>query len=135
MVLANKQNFLGMIDPWINNLNYESTRKTADKLMLFIAQQSLLTLKELDAGQAVYYKRNLYSELQFFHEYIKKRTSELSAGISSSPGQSGDLDYLKRYLLHHWKKDQKGQAPVEKVAEENFLLMISFWFSNICQIQ
>lgn len=103
--------------------------------MLFIAQQSLLTLKELDPGQAVYYKRNLYSELQFFHEYIKKRTSELSAGISSSPGQSGDLDYLKRYLLHHWKKDQEDHALVEKVAEENFLLMISFWFSNICQIQ
>lgn len=117
-----------MIDPWINNLNYESTRKTADKLMLFIAQQSLLTLKELDPGQAVYYKRNLYSELQFFHEYIKKRTSELSAGISSSPGQSGDLDYVKRYLLHH-------KSQVDKVAEENFLLMISFWFSNICQIQ
>ncbi|XP_066155556.1 nucleoporin Nup188 [Euwallacea fornicatus] len=126
--------YSGLIDPWINNLNYENTHRTADVLMMFIAQQAFLTIKLLEPAQVPYYKRNLYSELQFFHEYIKKRTSELTNLISTSPGCSSELDHMKRYLQFHWK-EEGGKTKVAKVADENFLLIISFWFSNVCQIQ
>ncbi|KAL1493269.1 hypothetical protein ABEB36_011353 [Hypothenemus hampei] len=128
--------YSGLTDPWINKLDPDNTLITADILMLFIAQQTTLTIKFMDFRQASYYKRNLYSELQFFHEYIRKRTSELMLPSSSTNQMySGDMDYMKKYLLSHWRKDQTGKNKIDKVAEENFMLIVSFWFSNICQIQ
>lgn len=105
--------------------------------MLFIAQQAFLTIQILEPHQVPYYKRSLYSELQFFNEYVKKRTSELvvSPNITSPQSYSGDMDYIKRYLICHWQKKENGENEIDKVAEQNFLLVISFWFSNICQIQ
>ncbi|KAH1022918.1 hypothetical protein HUJ04_012231 [Dendroctonus ponderosae] len=128
--------YSGLIDPWINNLNYANTQKSADILMLFIGQQACLTIKELDPSQVPYYRANLCSELQFFQEYIKKRTSELYVERNTSAVlYTGEMDYIKKYLLSHWKKDENGKNAIQEVAERNFLLIMTYWFSNICKIQ
>ncbi|KAF7287395.1 hypothetical protein GWI33_001374 [Rhynchophorus ferrugineus] len=125
----------GIPDPWINNLRLHSVQKTADMLMLFIAQQAFLTIKILEPHQVLYYKRNLYSELQFFNEFVKKQSSELLDSINitstkSSSSYKADMDLTKRYLLYYW-----GHKKQNDIIENNFLLIISYWFSNICQVQ
>ncbi|XP_050313935.1 nucleoporin Nup188 [Anthonomus grandis grandis] len=125
--------YSGLIDPWINNLNIQNVRRTADQLMLFIGQQAFLTIKILDPNELTSFKRTLYGELQFFQEYVKKQTSELlmEEKPATSPSViSIEMDCARRYLT--FKKQQKAY---DKVVEENFLLMTAMWFSNICQLQ
>lgn len=125
----------GLVDPWINHLHPDNVQKTADVLMLFTAQQTFLTLRVLEPHQIMYYKRNLSSELQFFNEFVKKQTSELldSSKLTSKSQVSpykADMDIIKRYLLYHWEHKKQND-----ICNQNFLLIISYWFSNICQIQ
>ncbi|CAG9765832.1 unnamed protein product [Ceutorhynchus assimilis] len=124
--------YSGLTDPWIKNLNSNNVEKTSGTLMLFIAQQVFLTKKNLEPDQVRQFNKTFHSELQFFNDFVRKHTSELMTRSSVS-GHMGDMDYLDRYLVDQWQKNSREKA-LSNVSENNFLLLIYYWFTNICEI-
>ncbi|XP_060516036.1 nucleoporin Nup188 [Cylas formicarius] len=125
--------YSGLIDSWTENLSAVAVQKTLEVLMAFIGQQTFISVGVLDPIKVAYFKTNLCSELQFFNEYVKKKTSLLfdkPPNTKSMSSYKSDMDIVKRYLIYHWKNNKQ-----DEVAENNFLLILSFWFSNICLIQ
>lgn len=126
--------YSGLTDPWIQRLNHHNVRTCLESLMTFLAQQIYLTINTADSDTSPYFKRNLESELQFFHEYVKKYTSVLFSQQVSTP-QPGtaykpDMDIVKRYVLHC-----KDTQNISELVDKNFCLVISQWLTNICKLK
>lgn len=126
--------YSGLADPWIQKLEYQCVKKCLESLMTFLAQQIYLTINTTDVDTSPYFKRNLESELQFFHEYVKKYTSVLFSQQVSTP-QPGtiykvEMDLQKRYMLY-CKETQK----TEELIDNNFCVVISHWLTNICKLK
>ncbi|KAG5880725.1 hypothetical protein JTB14_025565 [Gonioctena quinquepunctata] len=122
--------YSGLADPWIEKLNYDQVQKSLEALMLFLSQQIFLAVRTVDRDHLPYFKRNLNSELQFFYEHVKKHTSMLLSEQSSRTSlYRSETDILKRYCLQ--SKESGGS---EDIIENNFCLIISYWFTNVCRI-
>lgn len=126
--------YSGLAEPWIQKLDYHCVKQCLESLMTFLAQQIYLAINTADMETSPYFKRNLESELQFFHEYVKKYTSVLFSQQVSTP-QSGtvykaEMDLIKRYMLR-CKQTQNSTELIDK----NFCLVISHWLTNICKLK
>ncbi|CAH0562167.1 unnamed protein product [Brassicogethes aeneus] len=124
--------YSGLSDPWICDLSVSGVKQTLEMLMAFLAAQVTVTIQTIDPLELQFYQRNLHSELQFFNDYLKRRCAELIK--TETPTRSdqfkSEKDVTKRYLLMRWKSDN-----FNKIVDENFLLILSAWFSNICLLK
>lgn len=126
--------YSGLADPWIQKLDHRCVNRCLETLMTFLAQQMYLSINTAGVDMSPYFKRNLESELQFFHEYVKKHTSMLFSREASN-AETGlvyksEMDLIKRYMLC-----QKAAKKVHEVVDKNFSLVISHWLTNICKLK
>lgn len=126
--------YSGLAERWIKELDYHCVKRCLESLITFLAQQIFLTISATDVDTSPYFKRNLESELQFFHEYVKKCTSVLFTKQVSTPQTDSiyktELDLQKRYMLH-CKETQN----TEELIDKNFCLVISHWLTNVCKLK
>lgn len=119
-------------EPWIKDISKEKVQTTLEYLMTFLAVQVFYHIYTLQKPQLHYFKRELYSELQFFNEYAKKfATEEYNKIVSKKKTEPQNTDVINRLLMELLRNDKSN---VEKVSDKFFLLGISKWFMNICQL-
>ncbi|XP_044762718.1 uncharacterized protein LOC123319826 [Coccinella septempunctata] len=120
-------------EPWIKDISKEKVQTTLEYLMSFLAVQVFYHIYTLQKPQLHYFKRELYSELQFFNEYAKKlATEEYNKQSSKRRSEPQNTDVINRLLIE--LLDNNKLKDVEKASDKFFLLGISKWFMNICQL-
>ncbi|KAL3271451.1 hypothetical protein HHI36_021937 [Cryptolaemus montrouzieri] len=118
-------------EPWIKDICKEKVQTTLEYLMTFLAVQVFYHVHTLQKPQLHYFKRELYSELQFFNEYAKKlATDEYNKLIEKKKSESQNTDVINRLLSEKLGKNNN----TDEICDKFFLLAISKWFSNICQL-
>lgn len=82
-----------MSAPWLCHLNEEKIQYGLETLATFLAEEIYITLhtKYLHSQVVPYVRRELCSELQTFHEFIRKKTIDLQAqkDILENTGEQG----------------------------------------------
>lgn len=122
--------------PWLKDINETLVHVAIEKLSTFLAIQIFLDVNNpsVPASTQQYLKREFYSELQFFTEFVKKRMNDqlfssgiLALKVNRRNDNESDVIRLSKYLgsrinLKYWD------------IENEYLYCISHWFSNICHL-
>lgn len=122
--------------PWLKDVNETLVHMAIEKLSTFLAIQIFLNVNNPSVPESTrqYLKREFYSELQFFIEFIKKKMNDqlLSSGILSIKvnrrnDNESDVIRLSKYLSSkinskHWEVNNE------------YLYCISHWFCSICHL-
>lgn len=111
-----------MSAPWLCHLNEEKIQFGLETLATFLAEEIYITLHTDFANSNVvrYIRRELCSELQTFHEFIRKKSIDLQAQKENLPST-----------------DKKGLDTVKNRMEMNvvnYLGTLSQWFIYICDL-
>ncbi|XP_045465804.1 uncharacterized protein LOC123674773 [Harmonia axyridis] len=119
-------------EPWSKEVSKEKVQITLEYLMSFLAVQVFYHIYTLQKPQLHYFKRELYSELQFFNEYAKKlATEEYNKLLPKRKSEPQNIDIINRLLIDLMKHNNKD---IGIISDKFFLLGISKWFMNICQL-
>ncbi|XP_063929352.1 nucleoporin Nup188 [Zophobas morio] len=118
----------------ISQLDYTVVKNSVEALMTFLACEIFYTMRNINGEVLFSYKRELSSEIQFFAEFVRKRTGEqyhamVATPRSTTPVSQSETDIIKRYTM---TKVKDGDA--DDIADNNFVLVISHWLMNFCQL-
>lgn len=105
--------------PWLCHLNEQKIQFALEALATFLAEEIYATLNTSysDSRVAPSIRRELCSELQIFHEFIRKKTIEVHAQRDSS--LSPEMSVMK--------------SQMERNAID-YLITLSQWFIYICDL-
>ncbi|KAK9876456.1 hypothetical protein WA026_012770 [Henosepilachna vigintioctopunctata] len=118
-------------EPWIRDISKEKVQITLEFLMSFLAVQVFFQVHMLQKPQLHYFKRELYSELQFFNEYTKKlATDEYNNQLLKKRSESQKTDPVNKLVSEILSR----KMDVAYISDKFYLLAISKWFMNICQL-
>ncbi|RZC36622.1 uncharacterized protein BDFB_000245 [Asbolus verrucosus] len=126
--------FSGSSNSAVSQLDYHMVKNSLEALMSFLAGEIFFTIRILDEESLFSYKRELSSEIQFFYEFVRKRTSEQYNAIITTPNinslslPQNENDIIKRYMV------AKTDDNINDIADHNFVLVISQWLVKFCQL-
>lgn len=111
-----------MTASWLCHLNESKIQFALETLATFLAAEIYTTLHTDFAEPHVVYfiRRELYSELQMFHEFIRKKSLDLHLNKEKyTVTPKGSLDVIKYNM---------------ETSVADYLLTISQWFVYICDL-
>ncbi|XP_044256755.1 nucleoporin Nup188 [Tribolium madens] len=118
----------------VSQLDYHLVKNALEALMSFLAGEIFFAIRNL-RGEAVFsYKRELSSEIQFFYEFVRKRTSEQYSAMVATPRSTSSIaqtepDIIKRYIITKVMDNDTND-----IVDNNFVLVISQWLIKFCHL-
>lgn len=123
--------------PLLERVSSNLVRTTIEMLTTFLAMQIYLDVTDYStpANMQQYIKRELYSELQFFIDFVKKRMYEQFDTCTALPKISrrndSEADYIK---LSNIMNTTFSKTSEDFEIHDEYLYVMAHWFSTICQL-
>lgn len=123
--------------PLLESINSTLVYTAIEMLTTFLATQIYLDVTDnsFAVNTQQYIKRELYSELQFFIDFVKKRmydqcdSNTVLPKVSRRNDSEADHIRLSKILSTTFTK-----ASEDPEIHDEYLYIMAHWFSNICQL-
>lgn len=116
--------YSGLTDPWIKKLDLKTVKCGLEMLFVFLSIQVYLTVGATKQS-TFQFRRSLLSELQFLHDYVKKRANEYLS-------QQTDFHKFSNDVLMNFQLCLKRNHEFERLTDEHFLTVLSQFFTHVC---
>lgn len=118
----------------ISQLDYHLVKNALESVMSFLAGEIFFTIQNLDEETLFSYTRELSSEIQFFYEFVRKRTGEQYNVMVATPRSTTSIsqsesDIIKKYILA-----KVNDNDTNDIIDNNFVLVIAQWLIKICHL-
>lgn len=112
-------------------LDYQFVRYALEALMRLLLTEIFYAVRVFEEEVLVTFRRELTSEIQFFYEFVRKRTTELynrstfDQMVTLTP-QPLHADVINKYFAL-----QVGANNGQVIYDDNFIIVVALWFIKV----